>query len=50
MQGDEAPPVVFGQTAFFFHVAHILFLELSARTLHVRGQLDLETALLPASP
>jgi len=39
------PLLVFGQTAFFFYIAHILFLELGARSLGVRGQLNLGAAI-----
>ncbi len=47
----NAPVLVFGQTAFFFYVAHIMLLELSARALglHQTGTLGhavLATALV----
>jgi uncharacterized membrane protein len=40
------PILVFGQTAFFFYVLHIVFLEMSARALHVHEKMGLGTAYL----
>lgn len=44
-QGEEVninnPVLVFGQTAFFFYVAHIFILEVSARSLHMHLTGDL---------
>ncbi|MEN8145902.1 MAG: hypothetical protein ABFS14_13265, partial [Gemmatimonadota bacterium] len=37
----RGPVLVFGQTAFFFYVAHIFFLEISSRMLGVQQQLGL---------
>lgn len=42
---DNNPVLVFGQTAFFFYVAHIFILEVSARMLdmHATGELGTST-------
>jgi len=37
------PILVFGQTAFFFYVLHIVFLELSARALNLHSKMGLGT-------
>ncbi len=44
----NSPILVFGQTAFFFYILHIVILELSARGLRVHASRGLGTAYLAA--
>ena len=43
------PILVFGQTAFFFYVLHILILEMAARALNLHERMGLGTAYLAAA-
>jgi uncharacterized membrane protein len=43
------PILVFGQTAFFFYILHIAFLELSARALNLHMKAGLGTAYVAAT-
>jgi len=43
------PILVFGQTAFFFYVLHIVSLEMSARALNVHAKMGLGTAYVAAT-
>lgn len=47
--GSSNPIFVFGQTALFFYVLHILILEVAARLLRVHMQLGLGAAYLAAA-
>jgi hypothetical protein len=44
--GSGTPILVFGQTALFFYILHIAFLEISARALDLYGKMGLGTAYM----